>query len=96
MISVDLISVYHVLDRSLIKTLKSINILVEHEDEHMEYVTRLRERKYSLSESVKRHVNAVTAHDLKQYRNVFNTVKVEEATQSWITELLRIDEDSGL
>lgn len=93
-INVDLISVYRMLDTSLIKTLKAVNVLTEHEEESNEYIPRLRERKYFISESVKRNVSVVTAHDLKQYKNNFNTVRVEDVTPSWVTELLKVDEEN--
>lgn len=92
----DLISAYQALNRSTLELLKSVNVLTPHVEEEEENITqpiRLKEKKFVLTDNIKRHSKAVTAHDLSQYRNVFNTIKLQDAIETWLDFLLEIDKE---
>ena len=88
----DIIDAYTLIDRAVLAVAKSINILNEVEDEKRTDYVRLEENPFVLTEDIKRVCQVVTAHDLREYRNKFHSIKLEEAATSWLQLLLQIDE----
>lgn len=58
---------------------------------------RLVENPFILTQSTSNACKSVAeVYDLRQYRNQFHSIKLENNVDSWLLELLKIDEGEGI
>ena len=83
------LSDYTVLNQSLLDLVHSVNVLkaVPSTSEPVSQI-RLKENPYIITTSSKRALNAVTAHDLNQYRKQIVQIKLNEDIETWHDILL--------
>lgn len=92
----DICSAYQIINSSVLKVAKSVNVLtVPVEEEEVEFI-RLEESPIKISEEIKRHTKVVTAHNLFEYKNSFHSIKLSKSSGTLLDHLLKIDEREEL
>lgn len=89
--SVELLGVYSVINKTLIDTLDSVNILDKVEESKVNGYIHLVEEPFVLSANIERHTKIVTAHKLSQYVNKIHSVKLEDDIETWLDLLIDSD-----
>lgn len=91
----ELIEAFQTLNRATLDVLKQTNVITLHEEQvdDTPYI-RAVDKKFILTESIKRHSKVVTAHDLSQYKNIFSSIKIEDKIASWLDALLEDEDES--
>lgn len=87
----DILSVYSVINGTLLDTLESINILDKVEQPKTNNYVHLEEEPFVLSENIERYSKVVTAHKLSQYVNKITTVKLDDDITTWLDWLIEPD-----
>lgn len=82
---------YSVINKTLLDTLDSINILDKVEEPKVNNYIHLVDEPFVLSENIERFAKVVTAHKLSQYVNRIISVKLEDDITTWLDLLIESD-----
>ena len=89
----DFISAYQAIDNSTLELLKKTNSITSPLLKEERIPLRLTDSPFILTEDIRLTCRSViTSHDVQQYRKQFHSIKLEDNVDSWLLDLLKIDE----
>lgn len=87
----ELLGVYSIINKTLLDTIDSINILEKVEEPKVNNYIHLVDEPFILSENIERFSKVVTAHKLSQYVNKIHSVKLDDDITTWLDLLVDSD-----